>query len=101
VIFKDWYDAGQLVSVVGDKASLRGNLVPVTVELFTPTRGTIVGYKAKNNTNKLDIDEIRKFDPRDFWDRIDRAMGRLNWIKTIFYILATREQIGVPPRFGG
>jgi dCTP deaminase len=91
------YNEGQLVSVVGDKAPLRGNLVPVTVDLLTPPRGTIVGYKAKKNTNKLDLDQIKKYDPRDFWDKIERTNGRLNLDKDDFYILATREHVGVPP----
>jgi dCTP deaminase len=91
------YDSGQLVSVSGDKMPLRGNLVPVTVDLLTPPRGTIVGYKAKKNTNKLDVDEIKKYDARDYWDKIERTDGRLNLDKDDFYILATREQVGVPP----
>jgi len=91
------YESGQLVSVSGDKAPLRGNMVPVTVDLLTPPRGTIVGYKAKKNTNKLDLDQIRRYDPRDFWDKIERTNGRLNLDRDDFYILATREQVGVPP----
>jgi dCTP deaminase len=39
---------------------------------------------------------VNHYDPRDFWEKIERTDGRLNLDAGAFYILATREDVGVP-----
>ena len=75
-----------------------GLLVPVTVDLEGAGPGAAIGYKAKKSANKIDVDLISHYDPREFWDRIESGGGRLNLDQGDFYILATREDVGVPPQ---
>jgi dCTP deaminase len=92
-----YYEQGQLISAPGPLLPLRdAGLVPVTVDLRGAGAGATVGYKAKKNTNKIDIGLVDRYDPREFWDRIQSSDGRLNLDKDDFYILATREDVGVP-----
>lgn len=91
------YKAGQLIGLHEPLLPLReGGLVPVTVDLRGDSAGAIVGYKAKKYTNKIDVTKIDHYGPTEFWDEIRGSDGRLNLDKGDFYILATREDVGVP-----
>jgi dCTP deaminase len=97
----DYYSSsGQLVrSPDNERLGLReGILVPLTVDLTGAHKGAIVGYRAKSTVNVIDVNLINHYDPREFWDKIESDDGRLNLEKDQFYILATREDVGVPPR---
>jgi dCTP deaminase len=92
------YSAGQLISSSGQLPPLReGVLVPVTVDLRGSRPGSIIGYKARKNTNKIDLSKIDYYNPKDFWYDIRSYDGRLNLDQNEFYILSTREDVGVPP----
>ena len=94
-----FYRQGQLVGSVDPLLPLGdGHLVPVTVDLRGRTPGATVGYKAKKNANKIDVERIGHYDPRDFWHKIESTEGHLDLDKDDFYILATREEVGVPPQ---
>jgi dCTP deaminase len=75
---------------------LRGSCVPVSVDLGLDDAG-IVGFRAKKNSKKIDLDKIAYYDPTEFWEPIYSNGGTLNLDRGDFYILATREEIGVPP----
>jgi dCTP deaminase len=94
---QELYAKGQLVKPDGAPLPLRGNLVPLTVDLRGPGGSGIVGYKAKKTTNTINLEKIRHYDPREFWETISGIDGRLYLDKGDFYILATREEVGVPP----
>lgn len=94
---QDLYEKGQLIKPAGKLLPLRGNLVPVTVDLHGQGPGRVVGYKAKKTTSTINVDKIAFYDPREFWEKIDHGTGRLYLDRGEFYILATREQVGVPP----
>jgi dCTP deaminase len=70
-------------------------LVPVSVDLGLDGR-KIVGFKAKKNAKKIDYDKINFYNPTEFWEPIHSDHGKLNLDRDDFYILATREEIGVP-----
>jgi dCTP deaminase len=91
------YKAGQLVNPDGELLQLRGQLVPVSVDLRGKGQGSIVGYKAKKTTDTIDVSKVGHYDPREFWEPIADIDGRLPLDKGDFYILATREDVGVPP----
>jgi dCTP deaminase len=92
------YTGGQLVRSEGGLLPLRSNrFVPVSVDLLGTSARPIVGYKARKNTNKIDLDRIAHYDPREFWEKIEHTGGHLNLDEGDFYILATREDVGVPP----
>lgn len=93
---QELYAKGQLVNPDGALLPLRGNLVPLTIDLKGGRDG-IVGYKAKKTTNTINLEKIRHYDPRDFWEKISEIGGRLYLDKGDFYVLATREEVGVPP----
>ena len=44
----------------------------------------------------LDLDRIGHYDPRAFWEKIEHIGGQLNLDEGDFYILGTREEVGVP-----
>ena len=91
------YKAGKLVKPDGALLPLRGTLVPVSIDLRGHGPESIVGYKAKKTTDTIDLGRIGHYDPREFWEKIQDVDGRLPLDKGEFYILATREEVGVPP----
>ena len=91
------YRKGQLVNPDGELLPLRGEHVPVSVDLRGKGHGSIVGYKAKKTTDTIDLTKVGHYDPREFWEPIADIDGRLPLDKGDFYILATREDVGVPP----
>jgi dCTP deaminase len=91
------YDGGQLVKATGKLPPLRDGLVPLTVNLKGQIPGEIIGFRAKKNSSKIDLEKIGFYDPREFWEPIAASDGLLNLDKNDFYILATREEVGVPP----
>ena len=94
-----FYKNGQIIASTESLSPLRdGSLVPVSVDLIGEGVGATVGYKAKKTANEIDVDRIAHYDPRDFWERIASGDGRLNLDQGDFYILATREDVGVPPQ---
>jgi dCTP deaminase len=97
--FQRLYDNGQLVNVGGDgkRLPLKDQLVPVTVNLLGKP-GEIIGFRAKKNSSKIDLEKVNHYEPRDFWEPIEASNGQLNLDKDDFYILATREEVGVPPQ---
>lgn len=93
------YDGGELVGLTsGPRLPIReGGLVPVTVDLVGDGPGCIVGFKARKHTNRIDVNRVGHYDPHEFWDPIKSAGDRLTLNANEFYILATREDVGVPP----
>jgi dCTP deaminase len=91
------YKAGKLVKPDGALLPLRGPLVPVSIDLRGAGPESIVGYKAKKTTDTIDMGRIGYYDPREFWEKIQDIDGRLPLDEGEFYILATREEVGVPP----
>jgi dCTP deaminase len=91
------YKEGQLAKApFGVLLPLRGSYVPVSVDLGLDDAG-VVGFKAKKNSKKIDLDKIAYYNPTEFWEPIYSKGGALNLDRDDFYILATREEIGVPP----
>ncbi len=94
---KHRYESGQFVRTDEKLLPLRDNLVPVTVDLVGEPGAALIGYTAKQDAGTIDVDRVGYYDPREFWERIAPDNKRLNLNKNDFYILATREEVGVPP----
>jgi len=93
------YETGQLVKTGSDLLPVQNNLIPVTVDLRGCGPGSTVGYRAKKHTDKIDIDRTGYYDPSEFWDEIKYNKNEVLILDPDeFYILATREEIGVPAR---
>jgi len=76
------------------------NGVPITVDVHGTANDGIIGYKAKNHAGLIDVDEVDRYEIRDFWDPVG-SPGRQGLIldPAEFYILASRESVKVPPAF--
>ncbi|AFX98258.1 deoxycytidine triphosphate deaminase [Candidatus Endolissoclinum faulkneri L2] len=77
--------------------SPRGTLLPCSIDLQGSGKGTIVGYKAKKNTCKIDIERKYTYPVSEFWEQLYWDHGQLILEKDEFYILGTREELAVPP----
>ncbi|HUK08177.1 MAG TPA: 2'-deoxycytidine 5'-triphosphate deaminase [Stellaceae bacterium] len=94
---QDLYDKGQLVSA-NQRQPIRAGLIPVTIDLMGSTRNSVIGYRAKKHADIIDIDLAGKYEPDEFWEPIPRPRsGGIILDPGEFYILATREEVGVPP----
>ncbi|MGE0004119.1 MAG: 2'-deoxycytidine 5'-triphosphate deaminase [Parvibaculaceae bacterium] len=96
---KEYYATGQLVGDGGqdqERFPPWNDLVPVTVDLAGGGNG-IVGYRARDTAREIDVDRVGHYDPREFWEKLDASGGALELEAGRFYILATREHVGVPP----
>jgi dCTP deaminase len=95
---------GQLIStadVAADQSgghNIKEKLVGVTIDLQGSGIGSLVGYRAKKHTDRIDIERIGHYDPADFWEPIHAHRdGAIILNPDDFYILVTRESVGVPP----
>lgn len=75
----------------------RDTLVPFSIDLQGAGEGAVVGYKARKNARKIDVDRPRAYPVAEFWEPLLWDQGRLILEKDEFYILATREEVAVPP----
>ncbi len=83
--------------VDGDLELRRGGLV-LRVGLNAETPGNVVGYRAQKFADILDVDEVGAYDMSDYWEPVRaRLDGRLILDPDIFYILASREKLQIPP----
>jgi dCTP deaminase len=73
-------------------------MLPFTVDLRgSGSEGALIGWRAKKNTKRIDLDR-RDYDPLDFWEPLRfRREPSLTLVPDDFYILMTKEAIGVPP----
>jgi dCTP deaminase len=89
----------QQFQVVGsiDEQDIR-NGVPVSVDIRGERSDGLIGYRAKSHSGLIDIDRVRHYDVRDFWEAVHAPhRGGLVLDPADFYILASREPVKVPP----
>jgi len=92
------YDSGQLVRSDGPRQPMQDNLVPVTIDLKGAGPESVIGYRAKKHTDKIDVDLVGACDPHDYWEKIVyHRDAALILDPGEFYILGTSEEVGVPP----
>jgi dCTP deaminase len=61
-------------------------------------RDGIVGYRAKKNSQRLDLSSVRRYDWADFWEPIRAdGKGRIILEPEDFYLLLSAEGVAVPP----
>jgi dCTP deaminase len=95
------YESGQITRIDGgQKWPIQNDyLIPVTIDLRGAGRpGRTIGYRAKKHTEKINIDASGKYQADKFWDPLEyQSDETLILDPDEFYILATREEVGVPP----
>jgi dCTP deaminase len=60
----------------------------------------LVGWRAKRHTGLIDIDQRGRLDPADYWDPVyAQKSGTIVLDPDEFYILASREEVAIPPDY--
>jgi dCTP deaminase len=95
------HDEGQIVMAIGDEKKLsEDGMLRVTVDLSGPGGTSLVGFRARKHTDRIDVDNIGFYDPLDFWEPIHfHRDPRVILDPNDFYILKTCESVGVPPDY--
>jgi len=92
------HDEGALVMSEGNKQGIKEKLVGVSIDLQGAGQGSLIGYRARKHTDRIDIDKIGHYDPAEFWEPIYHQRDPAIILNPDdFYILATREKVRVPP----
>lgn len=83
--------------VVSAPATIAGGL-RLSVDLQGSDKERIVAYRAKKRASPIDLSKVGAYDPTDYWECITRPKSdRLVLQQGDFYLLASKERIGVPP----
>ncbi|SFC34284.1 2'-deoxycytidine 5'-triphosphate deaminase [Tropicimonas isoalkanivorans] len=64
-----------------------------------PETGSLAGWRAKPHAGVIDLDQIGRYRPSDFWERIEAEDGRIILDPGAFYILVSREAVHIPPDY--
>lgn len=87
----------EIAPLVDDDIQLRNGLI-LSVDLNGDMQTGLIGYRAQRYAGVVDVDNVGGYDARDFWEPIHaREHRRLILDPHQFYILASREQIYIPP----
>jgi dCTP deaminase len=71
----------------------------LSVDLSGP-HNRVVGYRAKKNSNRLDMAQLHHYRWRDYWEPVTpEAGGRIVLDPEVFYLLISAEGVCVPPTY--
>jgi len=71
----------------------------LSVDLSGP-HNRVVGYRAKKNSNRLDMSLLAHYKWRDYWEPVyPEAGGRIVLDPEVFYLLLSAEGVCVPPQY--
>jgi dCTP deaminase len=71
----------------------------LSVDLSGP-HNRVVGYRAKKNSNRLDMSKLAHYKWRDYWEPVyPEAGGRIVLDPEVFYLLLSAEGVCVPPDY--
>ena len=95
------YDEQQIVMALGDENKLgEDGMLRVTVDLGGSGASALIGFRARKHTDRIDVDNIGHYDPLEFWEPLHaHREPRIILDQNDFYILKTRESVGVPPDY--
>ena len=95
---KELHERYRLVDTPEGAGTIRDDSIAFSLDLNGEGKGSLVGYRAKQHTDVIDVDRKGALDPEDFWEPIHERQGEgLILNPDDFYILATRERVKVPP----
>ena len=84
-------------ALVDGEIQLRNGLI-LSVDLTGENNSELIGYRAQRYSGVVDVDEVGKYDWRDFWEPMQvRQDKKLILDPHQFYILASRERVQIPP----
>ncbi|MGH2858667.1 MAG: 2'-deoxycytidine 5'-triphosphate deaminase [Solirubrobacteraceae bacterium] len=82
--------------VAGRELSIADGLF-LSVDLSGP-HNRVVGYRAKKNSNRLDMTQLHHYRWRDYWEPVmPEPKGRIVLDPEVFYLLISAEGVCVPP----
>jgi len=86
---------------LGDENKLgEDGMLRVTVDLGGSGDSALIGFRARKHTDRIDVDNIGHYDPLEFWEPLHaHREPRIILDQNDFYILKTRESVGVPPDY--
>jgi dCTP deaminase len=94
------HEQGQLIVAEDARPNIRERLVGVTIDLEGAGPGSLIGYRAKKHSDRIDIDRVAHYEPLDFWEPIHfRRRPTIVLDPDEFYVLVTREAVRVPPDY--
>jgi dCTP deaminase len=95
------HDDQQIVMALGNEEKLgEDGMLRVTVDLGGSGDGSLIGFRARKHTDRIDVEKIGFYDPLEFWEPIHvHREPRMILDPNDFYILKTRESVGVPPDY--
>ena len=71
----------------------------LSVDLSGP-HNRVIGYRAKKNSNRLDMSLLSHYRWRDYWEPVyPEAGGRIVLDPEVFYLLLSAEGVCVPPQY--
>lgn len=74
--------------------------IPLTVDLHGEATEGLLGFRARQHADLLDVGKVGFYDPLDYWEPIFASAHRhLILNPGDFYILASREAVNVPPQY--
>jgi dCTP deaminase len=86
----------ELFPLIDGELRLRNGLL-ISVDLEGDGNSRLVGYKAQTDTGVIDVDEVGRYDPLEFWEPIYvRKRKQLILAPHQFYILASKQKIRIP-----
>jgi len=95
------HDEQQIVMALGDENKLgEDGMLRVTVDLGGSGDSALIGFRARKHTDRIDVDNVGYYDPLEFWEPLHaHREPRIILDQNDFYILKTRESVGVPPDY--
>lgn len=99
VVMRELHARSPLVHGHADDANIDSG-VAVSVDLSGVGSTDLIGYRAKQHTDIIDVEKIGHYEIEDFWEPIrHRGQNRLILDPDDFYILASKEAVTVPPDY--
>ena len=85
----------------GPTEAVIGEGLRVSLDLQGDERESIVAYRAKKQGSPIDLAKIGAYDVAEFWDPLQTRdlKGSLVLDPGDFYLLASKERVGVPPKY--
>jgi dCTP deaminase len=94
------HDEGMFVLGGDPRQAIKEKMVGVTIDLEHAGPESLIGYRAKKHTDRIDLDKVGHYAPRDFWEPLYfHREPAIILNPDDFYILVTREAVRVPPDF--
>jgi len=74
--------------------------IPLTVDLQGEATDGLLGFRARQHADLIDVENIGYYEPIDYWEPIfAREHKHLILNPGDFYILASKEAVSVPPQY--